>query len=271
MSTGARRWPVGLVRGRTRQAPWTSAAVSLRESRHASVLATLLDNAPPWSWPTWRPRRRASCTCRCRRSSRPSRSRTRCDPQAWTRCWHPPRPRPAWPQAPAQPLPTSRRALWRWPGCPPPPVAMPAGHRQDHLHLGHAPARRRACACGVQAMRRVPDGLVAGDGAAGHPPAPVRAAVLGAAGEHCRPDGAAGARRHGASRCRWRASGWPDRAGFDAGALRRRRACATQPHSVILLPQMLRAWAAYLQHSGQRAPAALKFVAVGGAAVGASR
>lgn len=42
-----------------------------------------------------------------------------------------------------------------------------------------------------------------------------------------------------------------------------------QPDSVILLPQMLRAWVAYLQQSGQLAPASLKMVAVGGAAVGA--
>jgi long-subunit acyl-CoA synthetase (AMP-forming) len=42
-----------------------------------------------------------------------------------------------------------------------------------------------------------------------------------------------------------------------------------QPHSIILLPQMLRAWVAHLQHSGQRAPGSLRIVAVGGAAVGA--
>jgi len=42
-----------------------------------------------------------------------------------------------------------------------------------------------------------------------------------------------------------------------------------QPHSVILLPQMLRAWAGYLMRNGQRAPACLKLVAVGGAPVGA--
>jgi acyl-CoA synthetase (AMP-forming)/AMP-acid ligase II len=40
-------------------------------------------------------------------------------------------------------------------------------------------------------------------------------------------------------------------------------------HSVILLPQMLRAWCAWLAHTGQRADAGLRFVAVGGAAVGA--
>ena len=43
---------------------------------------------------------------------------------------------------------------------------------------------------------------------------------------------------------------------------------AQQPHSIILLPQMLRLWAAYLVQSGQRAPDSLKLVAVGGAAVG---
>lgn len=42
-----------------------------------------------------------------------------------------------------------------------------------------------------------------------------------------------------------------------------------QPHSLILLPQMLRAWCAHLMHSDQRAPRSLKLVAVGGAAVGA--
>ncbi len=39
--------------------------------------------------------------------------------------------------------------------------------------------------------------------------------------------------------------------------------------SLILLPQMLRAWVGWLLQTGQRAPATLKLVAVGGAAVGA--
>lgn len=56
--------------------------------------------------------------------------------------------------------------------------------------------------------------------------------------------------------------------GFDAerfdDAVRRQR-----PDSLILLPQMLRAWVGFLQASGRRAPASLKIVAVGGAAVGA--
>jgi long-subunit acyl-CoA synthetase (AMP-forming) len=42
-----------------------------------------------------------------------------------------------------------------------------------------------------------------------------------------------------------------------------------QPHSVILLPQMLRAWTGFLAATGQRAPGCLRLVAVGGAAVGA--
>ena len=54
-----------------------------------------------------------------------------------------------------------------------------------------------------------------------------------------------------------------DAARFDATVRRQR------PHSLILLPQMLRAWCGHLVHSGQRAPASLKLVAVGGAAVGA--
>ena len=42
-----------------------------------------------------------------------------------------------------------------------------------------------------------------------------------------------------------------------------------RPHSLILLPQMLRAWCEHLVLTGQRAPDSLKLVAVGGAAVGA--
>lgn len=45
---------------------------------------------------------------------------------------------------------------------------------------------------------------------------------------------------------------------------------AHQPHSMILLPQMLRAWTLWLQQTRQRAPASLSMVAVGGASVGAA-
>ncbi len=56
---------------------------------------------------------------------------------------------------------------------------------------------------------------------------------------------------------------------FDPARLQ--AACeAHQPHSLILLPQMLRAWSAWLAASGRRAPGSLKLVAVGGAAVGAT-
>ena len=41
-----------------------------------------------------------------------------------------------------------------------------------------------------------------------------------------------------------------------------------EPHSLILLPQMLRDWCAHLQASHLRAPTGLRLVAVGGAAVG---
>jgi long-chain acyl-CoA synthetase len=61
----------------------------------------------------------------------------------------------------------------------------------------------------------------------------------------------------------WQGSSQFDAAAFHAAVLHH------QPDSIILLPQMLRAWCAHLQQSGQRAPASLKFVAVGGAAVGA--
>lgn len=54
-----------------------------------------------------------------------------------------------------------------------------------------------------------------------------------------------------------------DPARFDA-AVRQHR-----PHSMILLPQMLRAWTGQLAASGQQACDSLRLVAVGGAAVGA--
>lgn len=44
---------------------------------------------------------------------------------------------------------------------------------------------------------------------------------------------------------------------------------AHRPDSLILLPQMLRAWVAHLAQQGMRAPDSLKLVAAGGAAVGA--
>jgi len=45
--------------------------------------------------------------------------------------------------------------------------------------------------------------------------------------------------------------------------------CEHEPNSLILLPQMLRAWAGFLARTARRAPNSLRIVAVGGAAVGA--
>jgi long-chain acyl-CoA synthetase len=55
--------------------------------------------------------------------------------------------------------------------------------------------------------------------------------------------------------------------GFDAAAFHA-AVQEQQPHSLILLPQMLRAWAAYLHRQREQAPRSLRLVAVGGAAVG---
>jgi long-subunit acyl-CoA synthetase (AMP-forming) len=55
--------------------------------------------------------------------------------------------------------------------------------------------------------------------------------------------------------------------GFDPARLQAAVA-AHRPHSLIVLPQMLRAWTAWLLRAGLRAPDSLAFVAVGGAAVG---
>ena len=63
--------------------------------------------------------------------------------------------------------------------------------------------------------------------------------------------------------------GWSGSSQFDP-ALFHAAVVAHQPHSLIMLPQMLRSWCAHLQQSRQTGPGCLKFVAVGGAAVGAS-
>lgn len=55
---------------------------------------------------------------------------------------------------------------------------------------------------------------------------------------------------------------------FDAGRFHE-AVCRHAPESIILLPQMLRAWVGHLAGQRQRAPGSLKLVAVGGAAVGA--
>lgn len=61
----------------------------------------------------------------------------------------------------------------------------------------------------------------------------------------------------------WQGSSAFDAAAFDAAVLRHR------PHSLIVLPQMLRAWSAHLGAVGRSAADSLRLVAVGGAVVGA--
>ncbi|OOG42864.1 AMP-binding protein [Polaromonas sp. A23] len=60
--------------------------------------------------------------------------------------------------------------------------------------------------------------------------------------------------------------GWRGMAGFDPAALQQ-SVMANHPHSLILVPELLKAWTLFLMISGQRAPADLAFVAVGGARV----
>ncbi len=60
--------------------------------------------------------------------------------------------------------------------------------------------------------------------------------------------------------------GWRGMAGFDPAALQQ-SVMANRPHSLILVPELLKAWTLFLMISGQRAPADLAFVAVGGARV----
>ena len=60
--------------------------------------------------------------------------------------------------------------------------------------------------------------------------------------------------------------GWQGMSGFDAQALQRQVAAA-RPDTLILVPELLKAWSLHLARSGQRAPEGLAFAAVGGARV----
>jgi long-chain acyl-CoA synthetase len=60
--------------------------------------------------------------------------------------------------------------------------------------------------------------------------------------------------------------GWRGMAGFDPAALQR-EVDAARPDSLILVPELLKAWSLFLTAAGQRAPAALRYLAVGGARV----
>jgi len=170
-----------------------------------------------------------------------------------------------WPQAPAQPCEVAARplALVRLPAAP---VAMPPGTAKVTFTSGTTGAPKGVC-LGVQAMRRVSDGLVQAMA-----PLDIRrhlcALPFSVLLENIA--GLMAPLSHGATcitlpmaELGLTGSSGFDAASFHAAVVRHR------PHSVILLPQMLRAWAGFLLESGQRAPGSLKLVAVGGAAVGA--
>lgn len=65
------------------------------------------------------------------------------------------------------------------------------------------------------------------------------------------------------------ALGWQGMAGFDPSLLHR-HAVASDSHSMILVPELAKAWSLFLDASGHRAPASLQFIAVGGARVDAA-
>lgn len=60
--------------------------------------------------------------------------------------------------------------------------------------------------------------------------------------------------------------GWQGMAGFDPAALQA-AVTAAQPGSLILVPELLKAWSLFLATSGQRPATSLRYVAVGGARV----
>lgn len=62
------------------------------------------------------------------------------------------------------------------------------------------------------------------------------------------------------------AIGWRGMAGFDPAALQQ-TVVSQAPHSLILVPELLKAWTLYLTASQQKASTSLQYVAVGGARV----
>ena len=60
--------------------------------------------------------------------------------------------------------------------------------------------------------------------------------------------------------------GWQGMSGFNPASLQQ-AATDVQPNSLILVPELLKAWTLFLEKSGERAPGSLGYVAVGGARV----
>lgn len=178
----------------------------------------------------------------------------------------PPAAAAAWPALPWQGVRVTDQEL-RCARLPAQGLPMPPGTAKITYTSGSTGAPKGVC-LRLAAMERVADGVVQALGPLGitrHLSALPFAVLL----ENVA--GLMAARRQGATlitpplaELGWQGSSQFDVAAFHATVLRHR------PDSLILLPQMVRAWCAWLQHSGQGAPTGLKFVAVGGAAVGAA-
>jgi long-chain acyl-CoA synthetase len=171
----------------------------------------------------------------------------------------------SWPQSTAQPIELAGHALVLLP-LPASQVAMPAGTAKITYTSGTTGQPKGVC-LGSEAMQRVSEGLrqamaplAIGRHLCALPFSVLLENIAGllaplAQGTVC-------------ITLPMRELGLSGASGFDVV---RFHAVVAQhrPHSVILLPQMLRAWTAHLMMTGERASDSLKFVAVGGAAVGA--
>lgn len=145
------------------------------------------------------------------------------------------------------------------------PTAFPDGTVKITFTSGTTGQPKGVC-LGVSALHAIAEGLVQALGPLG---IERHLSVLPYAVLLENVAGAMAARRQGATLLSLptRQLGLTGSSQFDPAVFDRRlRELGAQ--SVILLPQMLRAWCAWLARSGQQADAGLRFVAVGGAAVG---
>lgn len=169
-----------------------------------------------------------------------------------------------WPDAAQQPLEVTGRALTLL-RLPAPCVAMPAGTTKITYTSGTTGTPKGVC-LDTKAMHRVAQGLAEAMvplGIRRHLCAlPLAVLLENIAGVMAPLASCAVCITLPLSQLGLAGSSGFDAARFHAAVL------AHRPDSMILLPQMLRAWTAHLMLTGQRAPASLKLVAVGGAAVG---